>query len=106
MVIGAPSIMPAGIANMFTTQCSKPMATKAMIGNHAATILPITERETSASTEPRLTIQLHRRPLIKAVAQPAPPACIYGTTLASATAATLAPTGSGAEVKNFVLVAA
>mmetsp|Transcript_42509 Transcript_42509/g.165921 ORF Transcript_42509/g.165921 Transcript_42509/m.165921 type:complete len:95 (-) Transcript_42509:676-960(-) len=36
----APSMIPKGIMNMFATECSNFMATKAEIGNQIAIILP------------------------------------------------------------------
>jgi hypothetical protein len=63
--------MRTGTANMFTTQCSKPMATKAMNGIQAARDLPVTERDTSPITVRSETFQLHSTPLTGAVAQPA-----------------------------------
>ncbi len=39
----APSIMPVGMMNMFTTECSKPCAKKMKTGIQAAAILPIVE---------------------------------------------------------------
>src|SRR5437879_13687117 len=56
--MGAPSIMPDGIRNMLTTECSKPSAKKVMIGSHMAAIFPTVDLETKASTAPIVTIQL------------------------------------------------
>ena len=54
----APRAMPIGITNMFTTECSKPSATKAKIGSYIAAILPIVDVEVNAMTTPTVTIQL------------------------------------------------
>jgi hypothetical protein len=71
-----------------------------------ARISPITERDTKAIAAPKLTILLLMMPLTSAVPRPAAPVVMYGTTLVVATATSLAPTGSGAAEKNFVLLSA
>src|SRR6266481_5358564 len=58
--IGAPSIMPEGIRNMLTTECSKPSAKNVMMGSHMAAIFPTVDFEDIASTAPIVTIQLKR----------------------------------------------
>ena len=52
--------MPAGMKNIFATLCSKPMATKAMIGKKMPKILPTMSFAASASTIARQTSQLQR----------------------------------------------
>src|SRR3954470_2621994 len=69
----APSSMPVGIMNMFTTECSKPCAKNVRIGSHIATILPTVDGDVSAITTPRQTIQLQRMAFVKTVTSPAKP---------------------------------
>src|SRR5580704_3196843 len=71
--MGAPKIIPEGMRNMFTTECSNPSAKKVMMGSHIAAIFPTVEREASANTAPMVTIQLQRMPFTTAVAQPLGP---------------------------------
>ena len=71
----APIIMPAGMMNMLTTECSKPWAKKIRIGIQAAAIRPMVEVEAIAITTPKQTIQLHRIALTKTVSMPAAPKC-------------------------------
>jgi hypothetical protein len=68
-----PSISPEGKRNMFTTECSKPIAKNSMIGIHMAMTLPLTVVEIIAPTTPVDTIQLHSTPRRKMVAQPISP---------------------------------
>src|SRR5215467_6993047 len=63
----APSIMPVGMMNMLTTECSKPWAKKMNTGIQAAAILPTVEVVVMASTTARQTIQLHRIALTNTV---------------------------------------
>ena len=70
----APPMMRAdGNRNMLTTECSKVMKKKTMIGIHIAMTLPLTCVEIIAPTTPVETIQLHSMPRTKIVAQPAAP---------------------------------
>ena len=71
----APIIIPAGMTNMLTTECSKPCAKKMKIGIQAPAILPIVEWRSCAITTPRQTIQLHSTALTKTVTIPATPKC-------------------------------
>ena len=69
----APSSMPAGTTNMFTTECSKPWAKNVMIGSHIAAIFPAVDCDVNAMTTPRVTIQLQRIARPTAMATPWPP---------------------------------
>ena len=59
--------MPRGMKNILATLCSKPMVTKAMMGNQQAKILLITSSELIASQTARQTSQLQPIPRRKAV---------------------------------------
>mmetsp|Transcript_143742 Transcript_143742/g.364861 ORF Transcript_143742/g.364861 Transcript_143742/m.364861 type:complete len:232 (+) Transcript_143742:495-1190(+) len=58
-VTGAPARMPAGSRNMFATECSMLIATKAEIGNQMPTIFPPRSRAASERNTAMQTIQLH-----------------------------------------------
>src|SRR5512141_1067616 len=64
--------MPRGMKNMLATLCSKPMVTKAMIGNQQAKILLITSSELIASQTARQTSQLQPIPRRNAVLKSRP----------------------------------
>src|SRR3954452_16903294 len=64
-VTSAPNMMPAGMTNMLTTECSNPCAKKVMIGSHMAPILPIVDVDVNAMTTPMVTSQLHSMALKK-----------------------------------------
>ena len=49
---------------MLATQCSKPAAMKAEIGNMRATILSVTDRPAYASHTAKQTTKLHRTPYL------------------------------------------
>ena len=68
--IGAPRIIPDGMRNMLTTECSKPSAKNVMMGSHIAAIFPTVDLETKASTAPIVTIQLQRTAFTSAVPHP------------------------------------
>src|SRR5690606_6605392 len=73
----APSSMPVGMTNIFTTACSYPSAKNMNTGIAQAMIFPTVDWEVMAMTTPMQTIQLHRMPFTKAVAKPAVPYCAY-----------------------------
>src|ERR1022692_257182 len=92
----APIIMPVGMMNMLTTECSKPWAKKIRIGIQAVAILPMMEVVPMASTTARQTIQLHSIALTNTVTMPAKPNASYPVVLASAAAIRRAATPAGA----------
>merc|ERR1719240_1881717 len=47
-VTAAPEKMPSGMMNMLATECSRPRAMKAEMGNQIATILPPRSRANDA----------------------------------------------------------
>src|SRR6202051_4637578 len=69
----APIIMPVGIMNMLTTECSKPWAKKMKIDIQAQAILPMVEVVVMARTMARQTSQLHSIALTKQLTSPAKP---------------------------------
>src|SRR5258708_12655654 len=71
--MGGQSIIPEGMRNMLTTECSKPRAKNVMMGSHMAVIFPTVDLETKARTAPMVTIQLQRIAFTTAVAQPLGP---------------------------------
>ena len=64
--MSAPSIMPQGIMNMFATQCSSPIVTKAEIGNQTPIALPPKVLAALACQTAMHTSQLHSMPLATA----------------------------------------
>mmetsp|Transcript_36607 Transcript_36607/g.78099 ORF Transcript_36607/g.78099 Transcript_36607/m.78099 type:complete len:240 (+) Transcript_36607:466-1185(+) len=56
---GAPFIMPSGMMNMLATECSRPKATNAEIGNQIATIFPPRSLQKDAMYTAMHTSQLH-----------------------------------------------
>lgn len=65
-VTSAPRSIPCGIKNMFATLCSNPSATKVVIGQKIAKILPATEVVAMVPHTARHTSQLHNTPLATA----------------------------------------
>lgn len=65
----APAKMPAGIINIFATECSRPKVTKAEIGNQMATAFPMVSFAIDAMYTAMHTSQLQRMPRTKAVAK-------------------------------------
>mmetsp|Transcript_143757 Transcript_143757/g.364896 ORF Transcript_143757/g.364896 Transcript_143757/m.364896 type:complete len:204 (-) Transcript_143757:423-1034(-) len=59
IVMGAPERIPAGRRNMFATECSMLIATKAEMGNQMPTIFPPRSRAASERKTAMQTIQLH-----------------------------------------------
>mmetsp|Transcript_71056 Transcript_71056/g.148170 ORF Transcript_71056/g.148170 Transcript_71056/m.148170 type:complete len:207 (+) Transcript_71056:107-727(+) len=59
----APCMMPVGMKNMFATECSKPMVTKAEMGNQIAIAFEPMSLAPVACQSPMQTSQLHRIPL-------------------------------------------
>src|SRR5258708_787897 len=100
---GAPRNFPAGMTNIFTMECSYPCAKKVVMGSHIATILPMVERETRASTAPTVTIQLQRTALMNAVAHPLEPAAIYPRVFFCAASRTKSPSAPPLLVPQFVI---
>ena len=65
----APAKMPAGIMNMFATECSRPNVTKAEMGSQMATALPVASLAIDARYTAIHTSQLQRMPRTKAVSK-------------------------------------
>mmetsp|Transcript_21832 Transcript_21832/g.54605 ORF Transcript_21832/g.54605 Transcript_21832/m.54605 type:complete len:204 (-) Transcript_21832:430-1041(-) len=65
IVMGAPERMPAGSKNMFATECSMLIATKAEMGNQMPTIFPPRSRAASERKTAMHTIQLHMIALMR-----------------------------------------
>mmetsp|Transcript_16040 Transcript_16040/g.17512 ORF Transcript_16040/g.17512 Transcript_16040/m.17512 type:complete len:220 (+) Transcript_16040:45-704(+) len=65
----APAKMPAGMMNMFATECSRPNVTKAEIGSQIATAFPVASFAIDARYTAMHTSQLQRIPRTKAVAK-------------------------------------
>ena len=72
-VTWAPNNMPTGMTNIFTTACSKPCEKNNTVGPQIARIFPDNDVVAKAKTTARLTIQLHKMPLVKTVSIPAEP---------------------------------
>lgn len=69
----APSSIPTGITNIFTTACSNPWEKKRTVGPQIASNFPEKEVEANYATTARLTIQLQSTALVKTVSRPAEP---------------------------------
>ena len=71
---GAPDLIisPTGIKYIFAMQCSKPAATKAVIGKITARILSVVLRALIAIHTAKQTNTLHRIPNTKASTKPMP----------------------------------
>mmetsp|Transcript_8810 Transcript_8810/g.19065 ORF Transcript_8810/g.19065 Transcript_8810/m.19065 type:complete len:207 (+) Transcript_8810:452-1072(+) len=68
----APFIIPRGMRNMFATECSRPRAAKAEIGNQIATILPPRSLQKEAMYTAMHTNQLHKIPRTRAALKESP----------------------------------
>jgi hypothetical protein len=66
---GAPAEMPMGMRNMFATECSRPRATKADMGNQTPTAFPARLVAAEACQTPMQTRKLQRTPREKASIQ-------------------------------------
>ena len=72
----APSMMPAGMKYMFATQCSKPEATNAMMGNQMPKNFPIMAFDEKASNIATFTSMLQAMPFKNADQSPMVPAAM------------------------------
>ena len=76
-----PIIRSDGNRNVLTTDCSKPMWKKIMIGIHIAISLADTLVDSVAPTTPVDTIQLHGTPRMNSVSLPAAPCDSWHATI-------------------------